>query len=239
MQFIDTHIHLQDDKSNNATDIISQALNQGCAKMICVSAMETDWEKVAELAKQYPDIIVPAFGVHPWYISKQSLGWQTRLQQMLEQFPHALIGECGLDGFKPDIEHQKQIFREQIEMAKHYNRPLIVHAVKAVSLLSEFLPIMPRKFVVHGFNGKKEFLQMIIKAGGYIGIGDGLLKTAKAGDILKAIPTDKMLFETDAPFQAEFPWQIKDYLDLSAKLLNSDSQSLAAQVYDNTMEFIK
>lgn len=239
MQFIDTHIHLQDDKSNNATEIIKRAVAEGITKQVCVASQENDWEKIKTLTEQFSEIIVPAFGVHPWYVDTIKDGWQNRLHQILREFPHALIGECGVDGLKPNIEKQKEIFAEQIKSAKEYKRPIIIHAVKAVPLMEEFWSLLPDKFVIHGFNGKSEFLQKIIKSGGYIGIGSGLLKTPKAQTILPFIPADKLLFETDAPYLAEYPWQIKTQAEQIASLRQEKTEDLVKQVYQNSVEFIK
>lgn len=239
MQFIDTHIHLQDDKSNNATEIINRAKEEGAVKLLCVAALEEDWGKIETLSKQFSEMIVPAFGLHPWYTVSVKKGWQNRLIEKMQKFPYALIGECGLDGFKPEIEKQKNLFAEQIKIAKRFKRPLIVHAVKAVPLMEDFWDDLPEKFVIHGFNDKTEFLKRIIQKGGYVGIGSGLLKTPKAKEILNLIPQDKLLFETDAPFQANYPWQIKEQARQIALLRQESAEELAQQVYQNSVEFIK
>ena len=239
MQFIDTHIHLQDDKSNNATEIINRAKEEGAVKLLCVAALEEDWDKIETLSKQFSEMIVPAFGLHPWYTVSVKQGWQNRLIEKMQKFPYALIGECGLDGFKPEIEKQKNLFAEQIKIAKRFKRPMIVHAVKAVPLREDFWDDLPEKFVIHGFNDKAEFLKRIIQKGGYVGIGSGLLKTPKAKEILNLIPQDKLLFETDAPFQADYPWQIKEQARQMALLRQESAEELAQQVYQNSVEFIK
>ena len=239
MQFIDTHIHLQDDKSNNATEIINRAKEEGAVKLLCVAALEEDWDKIETLSKQFSDIIVPAFGLHPWYTVSVKKGWQNRLIEKMQKFPYALIGECGLDGFKPEIEKQKNLFAEQIKIAKRFKRPLIIHAVKAVSLMEDFWDDLPEKFVIHGFNDKAEFLKRIIQKGGYIGIGSGLLKTPKAKEILNLIPQDKLLFETDAPYLAKHSWQIKEQARQIALLRQENAEELAKRVYQNSVEFIK
>jgi len=239
MQFIDTHIHLQDDKSNNATEIIRKALASGCRKMICVSAKEEDWEKIAGYTAEFPEIIVPAFAVHPWYVSELKDNWSEHLATMLQKYPHALIGECGLDGLKPNIEKQKQVFAEHIVLSKKFGRPLIIHAVKAVSLMEEYWDKLPEKFVMHGYNGKAEFLQKIIKKGGYVGVGNGLLRHPQATELLSLIPPTKILFESDAPFQAEGSWQIKEIIEKVSCVLKMSSEQLSAQVYQNSLELIK
>ena len=239
MQFIDTHIHLQDVKSNNATEIIFRATTENIAQMICVSTVEEDWNKVERLSLQFPQTIIPAFAIHPWYVSETSHNWQDRLEEKLQKNPYALIGECGLDGLKENIELQKQVFAEHIKLAKKYHRPLIIHAVKAVPLLEEFWNNLPEKFVFHGFNGKKELLKKTLNAGGYIGIGSGLLKTSKAQEILSIIPQNKILFESDAPFLVPYPWSVKEQANKIALLRGEKEEKLINQVYQNSLEFMK
>lgn len=239
MQFIDTHTHLQDDKSSNATEIIRKAYMAGCQKMICVSAKEEDWEKIVEFTNVSPENIVPAFAIHPWYVSELKNNWSAHLAMMLQKFPQALIGECGLDGLKPNIEKQKQVFAEHIRLAEELKRPLIIHAVKAVALIEEYWDKLPQKFVIHGYNGKAEFLKKIIQKGGYIGVGNGLLKHPQAKELLKLIPNNKILFESDAPFQSDGAWAVKKIIETASRLLEISVEQLSAQAYQNSLEFIK
>ena len=64
MQFIDTHLHLQDYKTGFATDIVKEALTGGVDRLVCAATGMFDWDKVARFAKQYPGTVVPAFGLH-------------------------------------------------------------------------------------------------------------------------------------------------------------------------------
>lgn len=108
MQFMDTHIHLQDYNANNTTEIIRAAEMAGVNRFICVSATEDEWPGVLELAAAYPGIIVPALGLHPWYLEQTEDGWEKRLEESLKQNPQALVGECGFDRLKnPDFGRQK------------------------------------------------------------------------------------------------------------------------------------
>lgn len=246
MQFIDTHIHLQDYKSKNATDIVRQAVDEGCRKLVCVSAVEEDWAKVAELAELFPDIVIPAFGLHPWYAVAAGAEWRERLSGYLRRFPQALIGECGLDRLKsPEPEPQKAVFTAQIGLAKEFKRPLIIHAVRAAAWLEEYWPCLPDKFVFHSFNGKPELLQKIVSCGGYVGLSASVLRNPRLPELLRQIPMDKLLVETDGPSQSLFlgeegmPWFLPEQLKRLAAAAGEEPSVLAAGVYKNSEEFIR
>ena len=80
MDFIDLHIHLQDYEENFATDIVKKEKKFGLKKMICAATSPKDWDKVAAFAQNFPDLIVPAFGVHPWHVAGISEQWQNLLK---------------------------------------------------------------------------------------------------------------------------------------------------------------
>ena len=139
MQFIDSHIHLQDYKLNNAPQFVAGMKQKGFIGAICPSTSDADWEKILHLAKQYPDFVISALGVHPWYISLAESKWPDKLKNVLQQNPDCLIGECGLDKLKnPELEPQKNVFAIHIELASELSRPIIIHAVKADEWLQDF-----------------------------------------------------------------------------------------------------
>lgn len=76
MQFIDTHIHLQDYKTKSAPQIIAGARAAGVEKFVCAAVTEEDWPEVAALAEAYPEVVVPAYGLHPWYAGQARPGWE-------------------------------------------------------------------------------------------------------------------------------------------------------------------
>ena len=153
MQFIDTHLHLQDYKTGFATDIVRESLSAGVTKLVCAATGMFDWDKVARYAKQYPGTVIPAFGLHPWYLQEAKPDWLPRLREFLARFPEALIGECGLDGIKnPDDEPQNSIFYQHLFLAEELQRPLIIHAVKAQDWLENYWDMLPEKCVFHSYN---------------------------------------------------------------------------------------
>lgn len=246
MEFIDTHIHLQDYKQKCATEIIASALKAGCKKLVCAAVVESDWQNIALLFQQYPEIIIPAFGCHPWYIERISENWEQRLEQMLKQFPCALVGETGLDRIHhQEKEPQLAFFKTQIALAQKYRRPLLVHAVKVNEWLEDCWNILPQKFVMHSFNGRQELLQKALKAGGYISFSASILRNRDKEQLIRSVPVDKLLVETDGPYQAiekdieSEPMFIPALIRQLAKIRGDGEERLAQQIYQNSLEFIK
>ena len=220
MNFTDMHIHLQDYKANCATDIIENARAAGVGRMVCAATAESDWPAVAALAEKYPHTVVPAFGVHPWYAGETAAGWEHRLHKRLLSAPEALVGESGLDGL------------------------LVIHAVKAVAALSAFLPQMPERFMIHSFNGRTEHLRPILNAGGYVSFSASILKNRDAGEIVRLVPEDRLLIETDGPYQGpekgreQTPLFLPVLLAQLARWRREDAEKLAAAAEANAKEFI-
>lgn len=225
-RYIDTHIHLVDFTTKYILDNIA----------ICPAIIEDDWEKIVQLYQKNPNLIVPAFGLHPWYINKASNNWQQHLETLLQTYPNACVGETGLDRHKnPEAEPQNKIFKIHIELAKKYHRPLLIHAVKCTEWLDDYWPILPPRFVFHSYNARRELLKKIINTGGYVSFSASIIANREKDKILRAVPINRMLLETDGPYQkgniAETALEI-------AKIINMDINDFAKQIYKNSQDFI-
>ena len=238
MQFCDTHIHLQDIKTD-LNEFIKTAKSLGINRFITVCATESDWKKAAAIAAAYPKSVTPAFAVHPWYTKQAQTDWEKRLEKMLNEYPEALIGECGFDLLKnQDLKTQAEVFDIHLQLAKKYHRPLLIHAVKAEMLLAAYWQKMPEKFIIHSFNGNGQILEKTIKYGGYVSLNAKILNKKNADEILRFIPTEHLLFESDAPYQT----RVEDIIGLCKRIAAAQGKSvenLAQIVYANSIEVLK
>lgn len=238
MQFIDSHIHLQAYNIKDTPQIISNLGDMGFVKLVCPSTSVQDWEDVKQLADSYPQVIYPAYGLHPWYIDDDSSEWADMLYLKLISDGNAWVGECGLDRYKnPIFEMQRDVFATHIAFAKELSRPLIVHAVKANQWLEEFWKELgSARFVIHSFSGDVGFLRRVIKFGGYISFSPSILRSKNFDDLLVEVPINKIMLESDAPYQGKSS-DIRTMIDLISKSRQMSSEELSIQLINNFKEF--
>ena len=135
-------------------------------------------------------------GIHPWHINAE---WKNKLATIVgfaEKGNVVAIGECGIDILKSPapVELQEEIFKAHILLAEELRKPLIIHCVKAydrlVALRNELKP--QQAWIVHGFRGKPQQTEQLIKAGFYISLGEKFNP-----DSARIIPADSLFIESD------------------------------------------
>ena len=235
----DTHIHLQDFNQDFALKLLD---NNSLFKFILISANHTDFNKISTLYQSNLKKIIPSFGYHPWYAD--NFCDIDLLQHYLTQNPNSLIGEIGLDGIKsPPTPAQHELFSKQLKLAHNLDRPIIIHGAKAFNALSSYeKELKSKKFVYHSFRPNHELLKFLIKTNAYIGLGNHFINNPKAKDVFAKLPLDKILFETDAPYQqkeADYEKNTLQNLKKLANLSNMAENELNEILEKNTMEFIK
>ncbi len=237
MQFTDSHLHLQDYKTKDAQQIIVDLRAAGFVKVVCAATSPTDWNKVSVFAGLAPDLVIPAFGLHPWHLAAASQDWASALKKQLERFPLAWVGECGLDRVKaPSWDGQEEAFAVQISLAKELSRPLVIHALKVEDKLARFWRAMPPRFMLHSFGGSLSFLRAALGYGAYISLSPAILKRKNYVAIAASVPAERLLLESDSPY-------LSDYRDIPvlagdlAAIRKTSTAALIAQVNQNFEEF--
>lgn len=184
--------------------MVAEMLESGVTRCVVNGTAPADWPKVADLAQEYPDLIIPSFGLHPW--RKPTAGWQEQLLHFLDNTPNSCLGECGLDRWIKgyDIDLQTEIFTTQLEIAAERNLPLSIHCLKAWGPLLDVLessPLPERGFLLHSYGGSAEMIPRLTKLGAYFSFSGYFLqpKKSKVLDAFRTVPTDRLLLETDAP----------------------------------------
>jgi len=242
MEFIDSHIHLQDYKTKDINNIIKNAFLSGVTKFINVSAHPSDWPAIDELAAQYPQII-PAYGIHPWYISGAPANWQTELERRLQNNPKACVGECGIDRIKNgDTEAQIKILLPHIELAQKYHRPLIIHSVKADAEMQKLFSKLPRHTVFHSFTGSAEWGKDIQRHGFFIGLNFSVLRKKNRVEILQNLDINQILLETDGPYQnidnsETLPENLPSLAVQIAPIFNISTEQFTQTIMQNGLTF--
>ena len=238
MNFIDTHIHLQDFKMSFALDVLN---NDNVKKMFVVASKSLDFEKIAKLVDDFPYKVVGGFGVHPWYVKDDAdLGL---VEEYLKKYENAMVGEIGVDGIKGEVtDIQHYMFDEQIKLAKKFKRNVIIHGAKAFEPLKMHENSLKEvRFVYHGFSKNEELIKFINKCGGWFGLGSMFVKQKKAKDLFLMMPRDKILFETDAPYQLNeknYCEEVITNINMLANALHLDIDELKALLIDNAERFL-
>jgi TatD DNase family protein len=201
---IDSHCHLQAAIFEDIIGVvISEAKSHGISKFMVNGTSENDWERIAELARSYPEII-PNFGLHPWYLKDRTPGWDDKLASYLYDFPEAGVGEIGLDRWMKhhDIEEQLSVFEVQWRLAIENSRSISVHCLRAWGHLNQALRELPEsRFLLHSYSGSEQMVQVFTELGAYFSISGYFFRPDKARKlaVFDRVPENRLLLETDAP----------------------------------------
>jgi TatD DNase family protein len=206
MRLFDSHCHLQDKRIlSSAGDIITRARDAGIEYLLCCGTSESDWEAVKSLSEHY-DEVVPAFGLHPWYVSDRSDRWLEKLENNLSESPAAAVGEIGLDhgrDFK-NHEEQSEVFIAQLKLARKLKRPVSLHCRRAWGSMMEILEKecgTPDGGAVHSYSGPPDLVSRLEALNVSISFSGSITQERnKRGRASLAVVSERfMLVETDSP----------------------------------------
>ena len=200
LAYTDSHCHL--DWFDDPAAITAEAQAAGVARIVIAATTRARWADVARCT------VLPgayaSYGLHPLYQDEHHDDDLHALESQIKSQPTVAIGECGLDFLNGDSAAQRATFAAQLDIARRYQLPLLLHARKS---LDAVLHLLKRggnpRFIIHSFTGSDAQLSRILAQGGYIGIGGTSTypRAARLQRQLAAVPADRYLLETDAPDQ--------------------------------------
>lgn len=212
---VDTHCHLNFQAFENDLDaVINSAHKAGVEKIVNVGADLKSSQKAVEIAQTH-DGCYAAVGIHPHHADKLENDWLEKLDKLAQQPKVVAIGECGLDYYKykgsgvVDPAIQKEIFSKQFQLAQNLNLPVIIHSRQSfddvISTIYRLPSTIPLYGVFHCYSAGKSGLKLINQLGFYFGIDGNLTYDDGLQNIVKEIPLEKIILETDAPFLTPLP----------------------------------
>lgn len=216
MTIIDTHCHLYASEFENDIDtVIERARQNGVHQFYLPNIDSSSIAGMLNLEKKYPGVCFAMMGLHPCDVKENYKEELALVEEWLAKRKFAAVGEIGLDFYwdKTRIAPQYDAFRCQIEWAKEYDLPIVIHSREAmqecIAVATEHKTDRLRG-IFHCFGGTLEEAEKIIALGFYLGIG-GVLTYKKSGlkDVLKHIDLKHIVLETDAPYLTPVPFRGK------------------------------
>ncbi len=250
LTLFDSHCHPQFPQYDQDREEMIKRTLDGGIKMICVG---TDFEmsaKAVELAKRY-DGIWATIGLHPNDNLHEEVVIE-KYRELLKEKEVIAIGEIGLDYYRTTgedmIAKQKDRFIKFLELARETKKPMILHCRDAYTDMLEMLSSAETLFggaslkgVVHSFTSTWGVAQKFLEQGFLIGLNGIITFTDQHNELIKSIPLDKLLLETDAPYLAPVPYRgkrnesvyLKFIAEKIAKIKGETVEKIAEQTTKN------
>ena len=244
----DTHVHL--DQIEYAADlplVLARSRDAGVARWIVPAIASAQWSALPALHQQHSGLYY-ALGLHPWFLLAEEEAALEQLERWLASAPPGLvaIGECGLDArIEVPMDLQLRFLEAQLELAKQFTLPLILHSRgthnELLALLGRYRPA--RGGVIHGFSGSRQQAEQYWALGFHLGVGGVITyeRAQKSRRAIAALPLTALLLETDGPtmplcgYQGERnePARVAQVLAELARLRCEPEAELAAQIERN------
>ncbi|MDL2288113.1 TatD family hydrolase [Oscillospiraceae bacterium OttesenSCG-928-F05] len=250
LRFFDTHAHYDDKQFNSDRDALLPALHEsGVALVVNPGIDARSSKRILKYAERYP-FLYAAVGFHPHEAKMATDADYEAIAQMAGHDKCVAIGEIGLDyhyDFSPK-EAQKRVFRAQLALAKTLDMPVIIHDREAHEDCLEIIMDYPGlRGVYHCFSGSLEHAKRILALGWMISFtGVITFKNArKFPEIIGAIPPDRIMIETDAPYMAPEPHRghrndsgyLVHVAEKIAEIYGCSAEEVAELTYQNGKRF--
>ena len=254
MQLIDTHTHLYVEAFDEDRDLmIQRALDTGVTDFFIPAIDSTYTDRMLSLEKQYPDQMHLMTGVHPTHIKEHYKEELDHVSSLLNQRNFCAIGEIGMDLYwdKTYVKEQQEAFDLQIQWAKKYELPFVIHCRDAFDEVFEVLDghdPNDLRGIFHCFTGTLEQAKRVLAYNLKLGIGGVVtFKNGKLDQFLNQIPLSEIVLETDAPYLAPTPYRgkrnessyIQEVASKVAAVYGLPIATIAEETSKNALEIFK
>jgi TatD DNase family protein len=206
MRLVDSHCHLDAAEfDDDRAAVVARARAAGVEAQVLPATHAAGWPGLRAACTLAPGLH-PAYGLHPVYLDRHADADLDALREWLAAGDAVAVGECGLDHFIDGLDHARQmrLFEAQLRLAREFDLPVIVHARRAVDLVTSALRrIGGLRGVVHSFSGSADQAARLCALGFHLGIGGPVTheRAQRLRGIVATLPLDHLLLETDAPDQ--------------------------------------
>jgi len=209
MNWLDSHCHINDDKYNDdLNDVLSRMIDNSVTEAMIISSYINDYYKALNI--KHPGInFKHALGIYPGDVNDVDDDLFNKYAELYKDDRCDAIGEIGLDYHwdKDNKEKQIEIFKRQVELARKLDKPIIVHSRDAIQDTYSILRENRVSGVLHCYSDSAQMAKNFVKLGYYISIsGTVTWKNAKEPlEVIRCIPLDRLLIETDCPYLTPEP----------------------------------
>ncbi len=254
LRLVDTHAHLDMSAfDKDRREVIARALDAGVGTIIAVGTNLESSKKAIELAEKYPKILATV-GFHPHDAATVDRANIASLGEIASHPRVVAIGEIGLDFYRnySPREAQLQALKWQLDLAVKLELPVIIHCRQAeqdmLNLLSDWVslhksPQGQGRGVIHCFSGSNDTARRYLDMGFYLALGAyiGYPGSESAHDVIRNIPPDRLLIETDCPFlspqshrgKRNEPAYLPLTVDVLAKIRGESPETVAGKTTEN------
>lgn len=207
--FVDTHCHIYDEYYDDIEKVLKKIKDNNIGKIINIGCDAKSNIEVLKKVSSY-DFMYGALGIHPESVldyKKEDIDF---IEQHLNDEKIVAIGEIGLDYHygKENKEAQINLFEEQLKLAEKYNKPVIIHSRDATLDTIETIKKYKVRGVIHSFSGSLETANIYLKLGFLLGVNGVItFKNCNLKDVIKEIPVEKLVLETDSPYLTPVPFR--------------------------------
>ena len=241
MILTDTHTHLYSEEfAHDRNEMIQRAIDAGVSRFFIPAIDSTFTNAMYELEKNYPENIFLMMGLHPTHVKDNYLEELQLVEEELSKRKFFAIGEIGIDLYwdKTHLSEQQTAFRRQIQLAKQYKLPIVIHCREAFDEIFEILEEEKSTDlfgIFHCFTGTYEQALQAISYNMKLGIGGVVtFKNGKIDQFLNQIDLKHIVLETDSPYLAPIPFRGKR--NESSYILNVAAK--LAEIYNLSLEEI-